>query len=314
MFSVPVSFVGYRRTPRRYAPRRTTSYKVTTHRTPGVTYHHSGLLPHHDFDFDPYMGDTMGLWNQHMHVSNIEPEKTEWTERIVCTGFSPEEVSLNVTEDKIQITCVHKEGSEDDQDIREKRRTIAIPDDVNPDEITANMTDAGILILTAPFLQEEEEEQTKDSSVSRPEEKTQGMSIKREAAENVKSEQSKKVEDITNGDSTDGTREIRVSTTVKKEQKSDPRKPFQLEVDMRDYKPESIEVKLNDNSLTVIGNQENKDSFTGRITTKSLTRNFFVPRDVDSDKMSSKLNSEGKLIITAPFKDDSDKTIPIKKH
>lgn len=151
MFSVPVSFVGFPGEPRRF-PRGHTSYRVTTHRSPGGwTYHESGL-PHHAIDLDPFMRAPASMWSQ----GYVPKKPTEWTDSVVCTGFAPDEVSLKVSSDKVFVRCFHKDGDEENYDTREKKMTVKIPDDVESGDIKAEMSEGGTLTLKAPYVQIEE--------------------------------------------------------------------------------------------------------------------------------------------------------------
>lgn len=90
---------------------------------------------------------------------------------------------------------------------------------------------------------------------------------------------------------------------------------FEIDVDMKSFNPESIEVKLNGNTLTISGQQEVKDGTTGKVvSTRAVYRRFYIPDDVNCDLLTSSLDSQGQMTVSAPYKaveDLTEKVIPI---
>ncbi|XP_064605303.1 uncharacterized protein LOC135470353 isoform X2 [Liolophura sinensis] len=90
---------------------------------------------------------------------------------------------------------------------------------------------------------------------------------------------------------------------------------FEIHVDMKNFNPDSIEVKLNGNTLTISGKQEDKDEATGKVvSSRAVYRRFVIPDYVNCDLLTSSLDSQGLMIISAPYKsaeDLAEKVIPI---
>jgi len=90
---------------------------------------------------------------------------------------------------------------------------------------------------------------------------------------------------------------------------------FQARVDVQQFKPEEISVKLDgDNVLVVEGKHEEKEDQHGFIS-RHFVRRYTLPEDCDVKKLQSKLSSDGVLSISAPKKSETKqveyKQIPI---
>ncbi len=73
---------------------------------------------------------------------------------------------------------------------------------------------------------------------------------------------------------------------------------FRTCFDVKDYEPEDIAVKVDGDSLVVEARHEvNKD---GACNIKEFNRRVHIPPDVDPDKLSSTLSTDGVLTIEAP--------------
>ncbi|KAF7268280.1 hypothetical protein GWI33_018551 [Rhynchophorus ferrugineus] len=88
---------------------------------------------------------------------------------------------------------------------------------------------------------------------------------------------------------------------------------FQANLDVQQFKPEEISVKVNDNVLTIEGKHEEQEDEHGFIS-RHFVRKYIMPKNCDISRIESKLSSDGVLTITAPTKEETDvehKTIPI---
>ncbi|XP_066153993.1 protein lethal(2)essential for life-like [Euwallacea fornicatus] len=90
---------------------------------------------------------------------------------------------------------------------------------------------------------------------------------------------------------------------------------FQANVDIQQFKPEEITVRLEgDNTVIVEGKHEEKQDEHGFIS-RHFVRRYVLPDDVDAQKVQSRLSSDGVLSISAPKKPDGkqieSKQIPI---
>lgn len=90
---------------------------------------------------------------------------------------------------------------------------------------------------------------------------------------------------------------------------------FQAKLDVQQFKPEELTVKVNaDNTLTIEGKHEEKPDEHGFIS-RHFVRKYILPDDCDVQKIQSSLSTDGVLSISAPKKPDvkqvSHKEIPI---
>lgn len=72
---------------------------------------------------------------------------------------------------------------------------------------------------------------------------------------------------------------------------------FEIVLDVRNYKPDEIEVKVNGDDLIVTGKQEMEEK--GRRITRQFTRNFKLPRDVNVRTVKSRVSIDGYLYVYA---------------
>jgi len=97
---------------------------------------------------------------------------------------------------------------------------------------------------------------------------------------------------------------------------NDPKK-FQLKLDVTNFTPEEITVKVAGNSLLVEGKHEEKQDERGHgCVSRQFTRRYTLADDVDLEQLSSSMDEQGKtLTIHAPKKkiqlDGSERVIPI---
>lgn len=88
---------------------------------------------------------------------------------------------------------------------------------------------------------------------------------------------------------------------------------FQANLDVQQFKPEEISVKVSDNTVTVEGKHEEKQDEHGYIS-RHFVRKYLLPKGHDVNRIESKLSSDGVLTITAPKIEtgkDQEKAIPV---
>ncbi|XP_023029357.1 protein lethal(2)essential for life [Leptinotarsa decemlineata] len=89
---------------------------------------------------------------------------------------------------------------------------------------------------------------------------------------------------------------------------------FQANLDVQQFKPEEISVKLTgENTVTIEGKHEEKTDEHGQIY-RHFIRSYTIPKNCDMSKIESKLSSDGVLSITAPRLEQMEvehKNIPI---
>ena len=109
---------------------------------------------------------------------------------------------------------------------------------------------------------------------------------------------------------------------VKEEEESgwsvvkDDKDKFHVVLDVQQFKPEEVNVKLVDNYIVVEGKHEEKQDEHGAIS-RHFIRKYLVPEQCDSDRTTSTMSSDGVLTITTPRKPEAveqsnEKTIKIE--
>ncbi|KAL3870545.1 hypothetical protein ACJMK2_038598 [Sinanodonta woodiana] len=77
----------------------------------------------------------------------------------------------------------------------------------------------------------------------------------------------------------------------------DGSRKFRLEFDMRQFKPDEISVRTVGNQLSVHAKHEEKDG--GKVSSSEFKRQYVIPREVDPERLISKLSASGVLSIEA---------------
>jgi len=82
---------------------------------------------------------------------------------------------------------------------------------------------------------------------------------------------------------------------------------FQVEFDVKDYKPEELSIKTEGTTLIVLAKHEEK-SGDSTFVSKQFEQRFTLPSGVKADAISSSLSKEGMLTVTAPRSIEQHKT------
>lgn len=94
------------------------------------------------------------------------------------------------------------------------------------------------------------------------------------------------------------------------------RDKFHVDLDVQQFAPEEINVKVVDRFVTVEASHEEREDEHGWIS-RQFTRKYIIPEQCDIDQVSSKLSSDGILSIIVPRKQkltsDSGRVINIEQ-
>lgn len=88
---------------------------------------------------------------------------------------------------------------------------------------------------------------------------------------------------------------------------------FQVNLDVQQFKPDELNVKVLDKYIVVEGNHEERGDEHGYVSRK-FTRRYRLPKNVDQQAITSTLSSDGVLQLHAPKKvlpESEGRTIPI---
>lgn len=75
-------------------------------------------------------------------------------------------------------------------------------------------------------------------------------------------------------------------------------KKFAVTLNVSDFSPEEVQVKVKGNELSVHAVRETKEG--GMSSTRQFHRHFLLPKDVDMAKLVSRIDKQGQLHIEAP--------------
>ncbi|GAB1601602.1 alpha-crystallin A chain-like [Argonauta hians] len=71
---------------------------------------------------------------------------------------------------------------------------------------------------------------------------------------------------------------------------------FEVKLDVENYEPGDLSVKVQDEHLIVTGKHESKQGELGSVA-RNFTRRFLMPEDIDADTLTSNLSPEGILTV-----------------
>lgn len=75
---------------------------------------------------------------------------------------------------------------------------------------------------------------------------------------------------------------------------------FQVVLDVQQFQPNEISIKLTENQLTIEGRHEEKQDQHGFIS-RHFIRKYSLPPNCDTTQLKTKLSCDGVLIISAPM-------------
>lgn len=179
--------------------------------------------------------------------------------------YKPEELSIKTEGDILIVLAKHETKTENGQSFVSKQfeQRFSLPSGVQPEKITSSLSKDGYLTVTAP----------RESAFKKIENKNSGQVYSQ-------SKETKEAEGLPHP-----------------KVKYDDDK-FQISLDAHDYKPEELDVKVEGNTIIITAKQEIAEA--GGTRTRVFEQKFSLPSGVKGDKVSSSLNKEGVLVITAP--------------
>ncbi|XP_041358863.1 alpha-crystallin B chain-like [Gigantopelta aegis] len=93
-------------------------------------------------------------------------------------------------------------------------------------------------------------------------------------------------------------------------------KSFQVKVDVDQFEPEELNVKVSGNRLVISGHHESKPDEHGFVS-REFTREFIIPEDVDLESLTSQITEDGVLVVDALVKSSpqlEEKSIKIERQ
>lgn len=87
---------------------------------------------------------------------------------------------------------------------------------------------------------------------------------------------------------------------------------FKMTMNVKQYKPEEVTVKVMDCSLVIEAKHEEKQD-DKIIVSRQFMRRYLLPARVDVDQVTSTISTDGILTITAPLKPEEGKVIKVEQ-
>ena len=91
---------------------------------------------------------------------------------------------------------------------------------------------------------------------------------------------------------------------------------FEVALDVNGFDPKELQVNVSDNFLTMSGRHEENSPDGSRYVSRSFTRKYHLPENVNQDEFKSCLTNDGKTLrIMAPLKsikEPESKAVPIE--
>jgi len=193
--------------------------------------------------------------------------------------YRPEELSIKTEGDVLVVLAKHETkadeagGNSGSYVSKQFEQRFTLPSGVKPEEISSSLSKEGVLTVSAPR-----------ETVRKTSQTIGGFTKTRGALEETFNPQSTAA---AGGDQ--GLPHPRVKY-------DDDR--FQISLDCKKYKPEELDVKVEGNTIVITAKQEIKEP--GGTRTRVFEQKFTLPSGVKADKVSSSIDRDGLLTITAP--------------
>jgi len=182
--------------------------------------------------------------------------------------YRPEELSIKTEGDVLIVMGKHETKSEGGGSFISKQfeQKFSLPSGVKPESITSSLSRDAVLTVTAPR-------------------EITGFRKNRGAIQQESS------------------RDLYSSKTNEENQQPHPKvyyddDKFQISLDCTRYKPEELDVKVEGNTIIITAKQEIKEA--GGTRTRVFEQKFTLPTGVKGDRVTSSINKDGVLTVTAP--------------
>lgn len=180
--------------------------------------------------------------------------------------YKPEELSLK-TEGDVLVVLGKQEVKEGGQTFVSKQfeQRFSLPSGAKPENISSALSKDGVLTVTAVRDPPAIKGRSKPAAI-------EGSG-----------------QQLSNQNKNDGLPHPRVKYDDDK---------FQISLDAQQYKPDELDVKVEGNNIIITAKQAVQEA--GGTRTRVFEQKFSMPSGVQADSVSSSLNKDGVLVITAP--------------
>ena len=260
-----------------------------------------------------------------MDILSQRPTKKEqprtWRHVLGLTNYRKEDIEIE-TKDNIVYVCAKRTvGDEENCDMYETKRRVALPEDVNAEKIKLEFRN-GRLQLEAPYKMKETDVKNEDAdekcdctcSCVEQDHESDGEKLDSDGKENnetegEESDRSAGREGTEADMELDKTTVTSASTSQLTEVADDGM--YNVQMSLSSFNPDDIKVTCQKNSVKVQANTEHKHEDGGRMS-RSFCREMTLPDDVVVDQLKCVMSEDGSLRITAPRnRENTVKDVPV---
>ena len=261
-----------------------------------------------------------------MDISSQRPTEKEqprtWRHVLGLTNYRKEDVNIE-TKDNIVYVCAKRTvGDEENCDMYQTKRRVALPDGVNAEKITHHFRN-GRLQLEAPYKMKETDVENEDADEKcdctqctcscmeqgheSDEEKLDSGGKENNETEGEESDRSADREGKEAGMQIDKTTSASTSELTDIADDS----MYDVQMNMSSFNPGDIKVTCQKNRVKVQANAEHKHE-DGSLMSRSFCRELTLPQGVDADQLKCVMGEDGSLRITAPrSRENTEKDVPV---
>uniref|UniRef100_UPI00398E4B0D alpha-crystallin A chain n=1 Tax=Pristiophorus japonicus TaxID=55135 RepID=UPI00398E4B0D len=129
---------------------------------------------HFDYDLFPFFSSAMSPYYRQSvfrtfldsGISEVRSEKDRFMINLNVKHFSPEELSVKVVDDYVEIHGKHTERQEDQGRVsREFHRTYRLPSNLDQSAITCSLSNEGLLTLCCPKIRSGDDSNWQDRPI-----------------------------------------------------------------------------------------------------------------------------------------------------
>merc|ERR1712032_266569 len=198
--------------------------------------------------------------------AKLNYDSDKFTVEFNVAEYSPEDLHIKTEGDVLIVSAKQESKTSTGKSFVSKQfeQRFSLPSGVNPEKISSKLGVDGILRISAP--------------------REAGGHKKHEALE----ERHKSERSVANKQS-DGLPEPRIKNEKDK---------LEVQIDVSEYKPEDLDVKVENNQLVISAKQETKEA-GGGTRTRVFEQKFSLPPGVDPASVKSNLTRDNVLVVTA---------------
>jgi len=230
--------------------------------------------------------------------------------------FKPEELEVKISNNMVTIQAKQEMRAENNFSSRQFCKKFSIPQGVKPENISSSLSTKGVLTISAPIdktvkggsgqdqLQEQRQTSTTTTTTSTQRIIGSGSNNTQQAIDSsLRSSRILQPKINTQGTSTVASNFEDVSKELCH---INDGQTFEMKLDVKEFSPEEIDVKISNNVVTIEGKQEMKEENNFR--SRSFCKKFTIPQGVRPESITCSVGPDGALSITAPIGQGSSNT------